>query len=248
MTGTGVAPVATVTPSSLAFGTVDIGATAAAKHVTVSNNSTDAGQVLTINALSITGAGAGDFTYSPVSCSLPANVNPFNGSCSFDVALSPSATGTRAALLMIETNDPVTPELAVVLSGSGASPSADLAAQMTAVQKVIKGKRTVTYTISVTNGGPATATTVQVDDALPSQVAFVSATASHGTCATPTSGTSGVVMCGLGSITNGATASVQIVVAMTARRTSVVNSATVSATTVDPYATNNTTSISVTVR
>jgi hypothetical protein len=43
MTGTGVAPVVSVTPSSLDFGAVDVGASAAVRRVTVSNAGTDLG-------------------------------------------------------------------------------------------------------------------------------------------------------------------------------------------------------------
>ncbi len=65
----------------------------------------------------------------------------------------------------------------------------------------------VTYILTVTNNGPDPATNVTLTDTLPANVVFVSATPSQGTC----SGTT-TVTCNLGTINNGANATVTIVV------------------------------------
>ncbi len=65
----------------------------------------------------------------------------------------------------------------------------------------------VTYTLTVTNNGPDPATNVTLTDTLPTNVMFVSATPSQGSC----SGTT-TVTCTLGTINNGANATVTIVV------------------------------------
>jgi len=64
---------------------------------------------------------------------------------------------------------------------------------------------TLTYTLVITNHGPAPASNVQVVDALPDGVTFVSATASQGLC------NSGVT-CDLGDLAVGATATITVVV------------------------------------
>jgi uncharacterized repeat protein (TIGR01451 family) len=66
----------------------------------------------------------------------------------------------------------------------------------------------VTYTLTVTNNGPDPATNVTLTDTLPTtNVIFVSATPSQGTC----SGTT-TITCHLGTINNGANATVTVVV------------------------------------
>lgn len=91
----------------------------------------------------------------------------------------------------------------------------------------------IDYTITVTNGGPATATNVTVTDTLPAGTTFVSANPSQGTC----SGTT-TVTCSLGSLTIFGPATVLLRIKAPATG-SVSNTASVSATEVDSNATNN---------
>ncbi len=112
---------------------------------------------------------------------------------------------------------------------------ADMAITKSASPNPVMQGNTLTYTLGVTNNGPATATNVTVTDTLPSQVSFVSATSSQGTC----SQANGIVTCSLGSIISGATATVTIAVTATTL-SQAVNTATVSATQTDPVASNNT--------
>ncbi len=69
----------------------------------------------------------------------------------------------------------------------------------------------LTYTMVVTNNGPDTATNVVATDSLPSEVTFVSATSTQGTC----SGTR-AVSCQIGTMAAGATVTITIVVRPTA--------------------------------
>src|SRR5688572_5528668 len=56
--------------------------------------------------------------------------------------------------------------------------------------------RNMTYTLTVANGGPETATDVVVTDTLPASVTYVSATPSQGSCTQA----AGIVTCNLGTI------------------------------------------------
>ena len=72
----------------------------------------------------------------------------------------------------------------------------------------------VTYTVTVTNNGPDSATNIVLTDILPATATLVSAIASTGTC----SGTT-TITCALGSLANGGEATVVIVAATTAKGT-----------------------------
>ena len=92
----------------------------------------------------------------------------------------------------------------------------------------------VTFTVTVHDGGPDDATAVQVTDALPAGLAFVSSSASQGTYTVATG------IWDVGALANGATATLQIVVTVTGS-TPVTNVATRTLTTPgDPNAANDT--------
>jgi len=99
----------------------------------------------------------------------------------------------------------------------------------------------LTYTITASNAGPDPATTVTVTDVLPVNVNHVSATPSQGTC----SGTS-TVTCNLGTIANGAQATVSLVVQPTGTG-AVTNTATVTTTSTDSVPGNDSATANTTV-
>jgi hypothetical protein len=116
ITGTGVAPVASVAPPSGVFGPVSTGQTSAPLTITVTNTTTDAGQNLHFGTLTLTGPNAGDFTITSVNP--PADLPP-GASAQVTLTFHPSAGGSRGATMTIPTNDPQNPNLAVILSGTG---------------------------------------------------------------------------------------------------------------------------------
>jgi uncharacterized repeat protein (TIGR01451 family) len=125
----------------------------------------------------------------------------------------------------------VTPEVA----------EADLSLTKSAdVSSTIVGSN-ITYTIKASNGGPYLARNTVISDPLPSNVSFVSATSSQGSC----SGTA-TVSCNLGTIANGGSATVTVVAKATAAGTA-TNTASVSTGSVDPVSQNNTASATTTI-
>lgn len=91
----------------------------------------------------------------------------------------------------------------------------------------------LTYTLTVTNAGPSSATKVVLVDALPDGATLVSASAGQGNCVGTTT-----VTCNLGTIANGANAKVTIIVKPTVVR-AINNTATVTGAESDPDSANN---------
>jgi uncharacterized repeat protein (TIGR01451 family) len=113
---------------------------------------------------------------------------------------------------------------------------------------VFSGGPALTYTITVDNNGPDTATGVTLSDTLPAGVSFQSATASVGQCdEMPDMG--GTLSCGLGSLTSGSNATVTIVVLpeVVSDPATITNTATALATEEDPTPANNTAAEDTTV-
>lgn len=86
---------------------------------------------------------------------------------------------------------------------------ADLQITKTASPDPVSAGQDLTYTLTVTNNGPNTATNVEVSDPLPAGVTWQSTATSQGSCVDPAPS---VVECQLGNIANGASAVVTIVV------------------------------------
>ena len=117
-------------------------------------------------------------------------------------------------------------------------PDADLEVTKTVNTATPTLNGAATFTVTVTNHGPNAATGVSVADTLPAGLTLVSATPSQGTFA------SGVWS--VGAMANGATATLALVTTVT-DHLAITNTATVSATTVDPNAANNSANASVNV-
>ncbi len=101
----------------------------------------------------------------------------------------------------------------------------------------------LTYTLTVTNTGPTAATGVVVTNLLPPTVALVSATSSQGNCVQAGS----VVICDLGTVPGGASATVNIVV-HPGEAGAITNVATVTRSEADVLLGNNTASAVTRVR
>ena len=124
--------------------------------------------------------------------------------------------------------------------------AADLAVTKTDSPDPVSARANLTYTISVQNLGPGTASGVTLTDQLP-DVTFVSATASQGSCTRSGGGKSdGLVTCALGTIDPSVSAIVTIVVSPS-RAGTLTNTASVTACTPDPDAANNTSTATTTV-
>jgi uncharacterized repeat protein (TIGR01451 family) len=116
--------------------------------------------------------------------------------------------------------------------------SADMAIVKTATPSpTVSEGDPLTYSLAVTNNGPASATDVTVTDPLPSQVTFLSVTSTVGTC----SQANGTVTCLLGTMADAATATITILTLPITEGTA-LNTASVTADQTDPVPGNNSSS------
>jgi uncharacterized repeat protein (TIGR01451 family) len=112
----------------------------------------------------------------------------------------------------------------------------DISITMTDSPDPVSTGASLTYTLVVTNIGPAPATNVVVSNTLPNAVAFVSANSTQGTCTQ----TGSVVTCAIGTLPGGAGATVTIfVTAGVATSSTITNTAAVYRGEPDPVLTNN---------
>jgi uncharacterized repeat protein (TIGR01451 family) len=98
----------------------------------------------------------------------------------------------------------------------------------------------ITYTVTVTNSGPAAAHNVVVTDAIPSSITGATATPSQGSC-------SGSFTCSLGDIASGSSATVTIHGTVSTSGSSVSNTASASSDNPDPDSSNNSSTTRATV-
>jgi len=122
-------------------------------------------------------------------------------------------------------------------------PTADLGITKTASPEPVQAGGALTYTLTVTNAGPSTATNVSVTDTLPAGVTFTSATGSGWVC----NQAGGVVTCSLASLASGANGIITIVVGAPATAGMITNNATVTADQFDPATGNNSAMVTSTV-
>jgi len=99
---------------------------------------------------------------------------------------------------------------------------------------VVTGKR-LTYTITITNNGPDTATGVSMTDLLPSGVVLISTNASQGSCYD----SADTVSCDIGNVGNGENVTVSIVVTAPETAGPISNTTVISCTAKDPDIFNN---------
>ena len=111
---------------------------------------------------------------------------------------------------------------------------ADLSVSQAASESSVTGGSDVTYTITAANAGPHDASGVTLADTLPAGATLVSATPSQGSC----SG-GGPVVCDLGSLASGGSATIAVVVETPCESATVTNTAAVSGDQPDPNPAND---------
>jgi uncharacterized repeat protein (TIGR01451 family) len=176
-----------------------------------------------------------------ITCTANGNVN-VNATATFTLVLQVNAgtpsgtsitdTATATATNIVPNLTTNTASATVVVANAN---SADMAIVKTATPNPVTEGTPLTYSLAVTNNGPASATNVTVTDTLPSSVTYLSSTSTLGTC----SEAGGIVTCLLGTMANAGTATV-LILTIPGQPGVISNTATVTADQTDAILANNT--------
>jgi len=147
-----------------------------------------------------TGTNAGVFT-----CNLGSMSN--NATATVTLTVRPTIAGslTNTASIASAASDPVPANNSASVVTT-VNPATDLSVSQIAQPTTTLVASNVTFTVTVTNRGPVTASGVTLTDALPLPFTLLSAVPSQGSCTL----SGGILTCNLGSLANGTAATVSI--------------------------------------
>ena len=117
-TGAVAAPVVSLSPTSVSFGSVSVGSSSAAQTITLTNSGTTP---LSMSSIALTGTNASDFAQTNT-CPSGSNTLAAGSSCTISVTFAPGGSGGRSANLTFTDNAADSPQ-AVALTGTGITPT-----------------------------------------------------------------------------------------------------------------------------
>lgn len=181
LTGTGLAPKAVVTPTTLAFTSQSVATSSAAKTVTLTNSGTEN---MTITAIAFAGTAPGDYSETDTCAAgtFPATLN-IGASCTISVTFSPTTNGSRPATLVITDNSAGIPGSiqSITITGSGQAPEASVTPATLTWAATNVGVASAAQTVTLKNSGslPMTLTSEAIGGTNPGD--FLIATNTCGT-------------------------------------------------------------------
>jgi uncharacterized repeat protein (TIGR01451 family) len=193
------------------------------------------------NSSLVATGGTPPYNFFVTAGALPAGLN-LNASTGAVTGTPTGAGGTSSFSTNATDNEPVTVTnntCSIVVTP--AASSADVSINKTGPASVAPNTN-ITYNIAVANTGPVSAASVTVTDSLPAGTTFLSATPSQGSCSL-----TGAVICSLGTIAGGGSASIVLVVVSPSSTGPIANTATVVSTTPDSNTANNSSTSAATV-
>jgi hypothetical protein len=143
LSGTGIASVAGISPSSLTFASQSVGSSSAPQTITLTNSGN--GQ-MTVTGIQVTG----DFSQTNNCGTVAAN----GGTCTVQVTFTPTSTGSRTGTITFTDSAPTSPQT-LMLSGTAGAPSNTLSATSLTFAAQPVGSLSAAQTVTLTNGGNA---------------------------------------------------------------------------------------------
>jgi len=145
--GTGTTALASLSPTSLAFGNQSVGTTSTTQTVTLSNTGNAA---LSITSLALAGTNASDFAQTNTCGSSVAG----GANCTISVKFTPAASGSRTASVSISDNATGSPQT-VSLSGTGTTSLVSLSPTSLAFGNQAVDMISTAQTVTLSNTGSA---------------------------------------------------------------------------------------------
>ncbi len=150
LTGTGIAPAVTLSPTSLVFASQVLGTTSPAKSVTLSNTGN---ATLTINSITLSGPNVSDYSQTNNCGGSLAQAT----SCTINVTFTPTATGSRVATLSVSDSAPGSPQT-VSISGTATSSAVSFSNSSVSFVNQVIGTSSPPTGVTLFNSGFATLT------------------------------------------------------------------------------------------
>jgi hypothetical protein len=146
LSGTGLEPVITISPTSLNFGNQTVGLASGGSSVTVTNSGNAAAAITSV------GTGSGQFS---VTNGCPGSLAA-NASCQLTVTFTPAGSGNQSATLSVTDNsgNVAGSVQTVSLTGVGVMPSITVAPSPRTFGLVLAGQTSGYQNVVVTNDGP----------------------------------------------------------------------------------------------
>lgn len=180
LSGTGTAPaapIASLTPATVPFGSLTVGTTSAPMSLTLSNTGN---ATLNITGITIAGANGSDFAVSTGANACGATLAA-GASCSIYVSFSPASASSFTATVQVADNAAGSPQTSA-LTGTGTPPPAPvvtLAPTSVAFASQTTGTTSAPTTVTLTNSGNAALTITGISIAGTNPTDFAIATGSN---------------------------------------------------------------------
>ncbi|HXJ91937.1 MAG TPA: choice-of-anchor D domain-containing protein [Terriglobia bacterium] len=198
LSGTGVSvPVVGLSPTSLAFGNVAVGAASAVQTVTLTNTGTAA---LAISSVALTGTNVGAFVENNT-CGASVSAGAH---CTISVKMQPPSGGSKSAAITIADNAAGSPH-AIGLSGTAVQPTVSLSPSALTFSSQAVGTRSAAQTVTLTNTSSLTVSITSVALGGTNPTAFTMSKTCGSTLSAGASCTASVTFAPLGPLSKSAT-------------------------------------------
>lgn len=149
LSGNGVplAPAVSLSPTTVPFGSQQVGSTSSQQTITLSNTGN---ATLSITSIGLAGADPGDFAQTNT---CPGSL-AVGDSCTITATFSPTAAGARTASVQFTDNAGDSPE-SVSLSGTGTAPAVSLSPSSLTFASQLVGTSATEKSVTLTNSGSA---------------------------------------------------------------------------------------------